>query len=292
LQKHQLKTSFFKILDRLPSSLGYAIYHAVQERMTGSFAAKFEANSKSFHALVKMLNESGLDFTNKNILEIGSGWMPLMPYHLKVDGKCASVFTYDINDHYNNKYIDELNAQYAKDGKLNFDVSSESLHVPTFIEYHPFSNVITADLPEKVDIIFSRFVLEHVTPEDLLAMHVRFSEKYGNEVIILHLISPSDHRAFSDSSLSHYDFLQYSEEEWNRIQTKFDYHNRLRLPQYLSIFEKAGMQLIHLEHDKAELGSKKYELFKKVKLHHDYKKYSEEELTAGSINVLLRPKEK
>jgi hypothetical protein len=288
MNKHQFKSAFFKILDFLPALLGYAIYHKVQERFTASFQSKFSANQKSFEDLKSILQNAGISIANKNILEIGSGWMPLMPYHFKVDGGCNKVYTYDINDHYQNKYIDELNAHYGKLGKLGFEVADTGLHLPDFIDYHPYSNVITADLPQDVDIIFSRFVLEHVTPKDLVAMHKRFAEVYGDKVVIIHLISPSDHRAFSDSSISHYDFLQYSEQEWNQIQTKFDYHNRLRLPQYLAFFEEAGMEVVHLEHDQATPGTAKWEKYKKLIIHPDFREMTDVECTAGSINVLLR----
>jgi hypothetical protein len=288
--KSKAKRLLLKSLDTLPSQAGYSLYHFVQNILGESLEVKVEANARSYSILKDIFEKNDFSINNRTILEIGSGWMPLMPYQFKVEGDCKRVYTYDINDHYQNKYIDELNAHYRKLGKLNFDVSKEGLHLPDFIQYHPHANVITADLPESVDLIFSRFVLEHVTPADLKAMHERFRAQYGKNVYIIHLISPSDHRAFSDASLSHYDFLRYSQKEWNRIQTKFDYHNRLRLPQYVEIFEKAGMEIVHLEHDFAEPGTKKHNLFKQVPIHDDFKKFTEVELTAGSINVLLRPK--
>jgi hypothetical protein len=285
-----LKTAFFKAIDLLPASIGYAIYHQVQERLTSSFLGKIEANARSYTELTKILASQGITIQGKNILEIGSGWMPLMPYHFKVDGGCNKVYTFDINDHYQNKYIDQLNAHYKAAGKLNFDVVKTGLHLPDFIDYRPHGNVITADLPADVDIIFSRFVLEHVTPKDMVAMHKRFAQVYGDQVAIVHLISPSDHRAFSDSSISHYDFLQYSQKEWDGIQTKFDYHNRLRLPQFLALFEEAGMAVEFLEHDQATPGSAKWEKYKKLVIHQDFAAMTDLERTAGSINVLLRAK--
>ena len=76
--------------------------------------------------------------------------------------------------------------------------------------------------------------------------------------------------------------------EWNKIQTKFDYHNRLRLPDYLEIFKKSGFEVLYVEHDTAKDNEEKYKKFKELKIHPDFKKYSEEELTAGSINVMLK----
>ena len=105
---------------------------------------------------------------------------------------------------------------------------------------------------------------------------------------ILHMISPSDHRAYTDKSLSYYDFLKYSKDEWKKQHTKFDYHNRLRLPDYINIFKEAGYEVVSLDYDTCDKNSEKYQKFKELTLHEDYKDYTEEELLAGSINVLLK----
>jgi len=107
--------------------------------------------------------------------------------------------------------------------------------------YNPKQNLITSKLPKNVKLYFSRFVLEHVTPEDI-----------------------------------------------DNIQTKFDYHNRLRLPQYIDIFEEIGFKIAYLDYDKVSKNSKKYEDYKKLKIYSDYAKFKEEHLLAGSINLLLR----
>ncbi|UYW00910.1 hypothetical protein K5I29_10415 [Flavobacterium agricola] len=121
-------------------------------------------------------------------------------------------------------------------------------------------------------------------------MHKKFFLELKKPIRIIHFISPSDHRAFSDNSLSLQDFLQYSQEEWDKIQTKFDYHNRLRLPEYLNIFQKTGFEIEYLEFDNPKKDSFTYEKFKKIKLHDDYKDMSEEDLTAGSIIIILKKK--
>lgn len=273
----------------LPAKWGFALYHAIQKRFTGSFKSKLDANEKSFQTIYRICANNAVEIAEKSVLEIGSGWMPLMPYLLKFRAEVHRIYTYDINFHYQNKYIDELNAHFEREG-IQIKKSQKGLHLPDFVEYHPYQNVIHAKLPENIDLIFSRFVLEHVTPTDIVAMHHHFREAFNDGVYVLHLISPSDHRAFGDATISHYDFLRYSQDEWNRIQTKFDYHNRLRLPQYLKLFEEAGMEVVYVEHDIAEPGSKKHELFKKLTIHPDFAQFSDVELTAGAINILLRAK--
>jgi len=58
------------------------------------------------------------------------------------------------------------------------------------------------------------------------------NKHFKKETYVIHFISPSDLRKHNDSNLSLQVFLQYSKEQWNKIHTKFDYHNRLRLPSF------------------------------------------------------------
>ena len=197
----------------------------------------------------------------------------------------SKIITYDINRHYSNKRIKSTTKHFKK---INFKTQKHSnLEIPDFIDYHPKKNIINATIEKDIKLIYSRFVLEHVTPTDIEKMHKKFYKELNNDIKILHLISPSDHRAYSDKTLSIYDFLKYSQKEWNKIQTKFDYHNRLRLPEYIDIFKKSGFNITYIEHDTVNKKSQKYIKYKELKLHPDYHKFSEMEVLAGSICVLL-----
>lgn len=283
---HNLKSNIFKILDNLPNKIGYYIYHQLQKKSFLNIEDKIKANQNSYEKIKSILRNSKLSLENKNALEIGSGWLPLMPYILKINEKVKTVYTYDINKHYNNKRILMVHS-YFKTDDLELK-KTNGLYLPDFIKYNPKQNLINSELPKNVKLYFSRFVLEHVSPEDIESIHRKLFNAMEEDAAILHLISPSDHRAYSDSSLSYYDFLKYSKNEWDKIQTKFDYHNRLRLPQYIDIFEKIGFKISYLEYDKVSKNSKKYEDYKKLKIHHDYAKFNEEQILAGSISVLLR----
>ena len=271
LKKNKIKSAFFQVLDILPDRWGYAIYHKVQKKFTAPLKVKLEANKRTATKVENLLKDKG-GLKDKIVLEIGAGWMPLMPYFFKFTGGAKRVYAYDINEHYDNKYIDELNKMFTNKFNVDVRVEQKKYHLPSFVEYYPKSNVISSTLPDDIDLVFSRFVLEHVTPDDLVDMHKRFYKEFKDDVYILHLISPSDHRAYTDKSISHYDFLKYSQQQWDKIQTKFDYHNRMRLPQYLNIFEETGFEVVSLEYDTVDKLSEKFEKL------------------AGSINVLLRKK--
>lgn len=284
------KSTLFKTLDILPQKIGFYLYHQIQNMLFKNLDSKIRANEASYKKCQNILEKQGFSLEHKNVLEIGSGWMPMMPYFFKMWGDCSQIYSYDINEHYDTKYIDQLNKSFADRYDYHTEVSDGSKYrLPSFVKYYPKRDISEGELPKDVDLVFSRFVLEHVNPSAMVKMHENLRQ-LKEDTLILHLISPSDHRAYTDKSLSLYDFLKYSQKEWDQIQTKFDYHNRLRLPQYMTLFENTGFEILEIQYDVPEKNTEKYTAFKELQIHEDFKKYKEEELLAGSINVLLRKK--
>jgi hypothetical protein len=290
---HKIKSLIFKSLDILPNKIGYGIYHQLQKFLNrNSVNYKIKTNDSSFKDALKILAAADIQLKDKTIFELGSGWAPIIPYFFLYFEKASNVVTYDINEHYDTKTIAKLNAYFKSEFKIDVATEKGTYQLPKYIEYYPNKNLANSGSlsSDPVDFIFSRFVLEHIPPEELLKIHENFAQKLPKPFHILHMISPSDHRAYNDSSLSYYDFLKYSPEEWEQHHTKFDYHNRLRLPNYLEIFEKAGFEVVSLSYDTCDAASEKYKKFKKLMLHKDFENLTEEELLAGSINVLLKVK--
>jgi hypothetical protein len=138
-----------------------------------------------------------------------------------------------------------------------------------------------------MDVMTTRNVLEHIPPGELELIHRQACQYLKPDGFIIHQISPSDHRAYTDKSLSLWDFLKYSQQEWDRIQTRFDYHNRLRLPDYFKLFTQCGFTISILSFKPARKGQQL-----PGKIHPDFSNFSPEELTAGSIIVILVPDKK
>ena len=284
---HKHKTLIFKVLDVLPSRLGYYIYHRLQDAFSKqSLDYKITSTENSWKVVDRILSDNGLSIKGKHVTEMGSGWLPIFPYFLKLKSDAAQIDTYDINYHYNPKKIKSLNDKIAKTFGLSMNDFKGKHALLTDIEYFPRTPIEEAKL-EKTDLIVSRFVLEHVPPDIMKNAHQCFVNNMKPGAHILHLISPSDHRAYADAQLSLYDFLKYSEAEWNAIQTKFDYHNRLRLPQYLELFADE-FEVVSVAYQSCKKDSKQYEKFYELTIHPDFENYSFEELTAGSINILLK----
>ncbi|MBZ4035797.1 hypothetical protein K6T82_13540 [Flavobacterium sp. 17A] len=287
--KHYVKTSIFKVLSILPDSLGSKIYHQLQNVSENkNVEAKLKSTENTLNTLGQIFLGLNIDLQNKSAIEIGSGWLPISPYILIQKYKLKDIYTFDINEHYQTKNILTFNSLFSK--IFNYDIVVDKKNqypLPENVHYYPSQNIINTEIP-KADIVFSRFVLEHVTPDDITEMHKKFKSSLPKGSYVVHFISPSDHRAYSDNSLSLQDFLKYSSKEWNNIQTRFDYHNRLRLPQYLEIFNSLDLEIVYISHDNPKPNSPQEQKFKSLKIHQDFSKYSEKELTAGSINIVLK----
>ncbi len=283
---NKTKTFIFKTLSFLPGNLGYILYHNLQNiSQSNNLEIKLKSAEKTFNELKNICLTHSIQLKDKTILEIGSGWIPSLPYLFLYNASVKKVLTYDINKHYQEKNLRRFNQLFAK--KKNVVLKIEKNSLPKEIQYFPNENVINCK-DKNVDLIFSRFVFEHVSPKDILLIHEKFKENFKKGTTIIHFISPSDHRAYSDKSLSLQDFLKYSKKEWDGIQTKFDYHNRLRFSEFIKIFKELNMEIIYQNYSIPKKDSKQYKLFKKLTLHKDYKTFSEEDLLAGSIVIILK----
>lgn len=287
--KHYVKTSIFKAISFLPDTLGSKIYHQLQNISENkNVEGKLKSTENTLNIFGRIFSNLGIDLRNKSAIEIGSGWLPISPYILIHKYNLKDVYSFDINNHYQTQNVLKFNSLFSKIYKCDIIVNPNNQYpLPENVHYFPSQNIIDVEIP-KVDIVFSRFVLEHVTPEDILKMHKKFKKSLDKGSYIVHFISPSDHRAYSDKSLSLQEFLKYSPKEWNSIQTRFDYHNRLRLPQYLDIFDSLNLEIAYISHDNPKPNSSQEQKFRNLKLHEDFLKYSEKELTAGSINIVLK----
>ncbi|MDG1715565.1 hypothetical protein [Lacinutrix sp.] len=118
---HQKKTLVLKVLDSLPNKLGYYLYHKIQKKSFKDITKNIKANNNSYSVVKHILNTINIDLKDKNIIEIGSGWLPHMPYLLKIKENYKTIYTYDLNNHYNVKNIEKLNTYFKTCGRTKIN---------------------------------------------------------------------------------------------------------------------------------------------------------------------------
>lgn len=124
----------------------------------------------------------------------------------------------------------------------------ESLRRAYGIQYVAPADARRTSLPDgSVDLICTTSVLEHI-PRDTLREIMRECHRIASTgAIMSHVIDYTDHYAHSDPSIGEYNFLRYSDSEWQRFNPAIHYQNRLRHAEYGEIFDDAGFVPL-LEH--------------------------------------------
>jgi hypothetical protein len=275
----------------LPRRLGNPLYHVLQQAggLVPNCSSHWNFVTRC-DALLCQLSGSGL--AGKTVVELGSGWYPLTPLIVICFG-ARELFSFDLDQHYSRARIAaaaralmRFDAQFARSPML-LDVASTG-RLPAAVKHYPRTDIVVQNAlaGRSVDLAISRAVLEHVEPATIVKIHAasrRWLAPHGHWI---HLISPSDHRAYSDPSLHLVDFLRYSDSEWRTLAgNRFAYHNRLRRPQFAELFEAAGWKIAKQEFSvpPSVLSS-----LAGLPIHADFEKLAPEDLVASSLWFVLR----
>lgn len=262
----------------LPTRSGDALYHRLQTQ-------RGLAPDPAGHVAFLQRLAAHHDVTGMSVVELGSGWFPLTPLLLLARG-ADKVHTYDLNRHYSQKRI-----SIAAGALLDCGVEEPILHtvhrtgvLPNGIDYHPNTDLGRARV-EHADLALSRFVLEHVEPRAIAAIHQASRQWLQGPWI--HWVSSSDHRAFGDPALTNIDFLRYSERRWRLFGgNRFAYHNRLRRPEYRQLFEESGWEPLV---DEAVVDETTVAIAASMRLPDRFGYMSCDDLAAGSLWFVLVP---
>ena len=95
-----------------------------------------------------------------------------------------------------------------------------------------------------IDCAVSVETLEHIPKDDILNILKELRRILRPDGIALMQIDYGDHFKGFDPSISSFNFLTYSEEDWRPFQSRFQYVNRLRHSEYIALFESAGFEVL------------------------------------------------
>lgn len=252
------------IAQKALSGLGMLpLYHRAQQ--IGGRLKDFHPNSRIEYA-AKLAVDIGLEHLDgANVVEIGTGWVPVVPIALHLLG-VRSIKTFDLNPHLQPeltmhalKLFPECLEELAKRSGASIYELERRMHLlsaaRTFqdltqlidLSYHAPEDFSGAGLEaDSVDIIYSNLVLEHVTPEALIRI-LRESHRVSRPgARCWHNVDFTDHYSHTHRGLSHINFLRYSESFWNRIgQNDILYQNRMRRSDYVRLFKRAGYEIVN-----------------------------------------------
>lgn len=200
--------------------------------------------------LIELLRASGTDLRG-DVLEIGTGWLPIIPLLFRLAGAQRLILT-DVERLMDQQTIAKARALLRANMSAISAVlqRSEADLTATLEADFPLEYLVPWDSRSQpsasADIVFSRAVLEHVPPAVLERLVTELGRILRPGGVMCHAIDNSDHWEHQDKSLSRVDFLRY-EDGWFWRLACFGtqaYQNRLRHSDYLRLFAAHGWTAI------------------------------------------------
>ncbi len=202
----------------------------------------------------------------KQVLELGTGWYPIVPIALYLSGadKIVSLdiqswmtkesFLETVQMYQSWQQTDRLQSYLSQidpkrwtlligllDAEEHMDLEAlcQVIGLSTFLQdarHTPFAD-------QSFDFICSNNTFEHIYPDILQAILAEFKRLVKQDGLMSHFIDLSDHFAHFDQSITIYNFLQFSPQQWRFIDNRIQPQNRLRWPDYLAMYNELGLPI-------------------------------------------------
>lgn len=244
---------------------GHTLYRFLQTRSRFHTSTdRFEKKRDQALHIVDVAERSGVSMANATVVEIGTGWVPLLPAIAWLLG-ADRVYTVDLNRHLlhsaarrvlrwlvdSESSLRELQVRgdsrvvQERAGRLRACKDPLSIFGNTDLIYQAPCDARQLELPDSsVDLVCSNVTLENIPKpvlEGIFCETARLLKPNGRAV---HRVDLSDHCSHSDRSISRVNFLRYSDDQWLRMAGQgICYHNRLRAPEYRDLVRSSQLEL-------------------------------------------------
>ena len=300
------KTTAFRVLSSIPG--GPSVYRFAREHLTKSLDPRPDRVKQKLDVGIMYLDalaaHNKLDLLlNGTHLDFGSGWHPTIPflfYSMGVQRQCL----FDLMPVLNRRMVEQTLATFRSvvidpawprhsrlkrippemqqtDWRKYLDQLGISYHAP-YAESVP-------KLAEQIDVITSTIVLLYIPVEPLRWCIEQIHKCLKPGGLFLATIHLRDLYADSDKTISDYNHLQYSPEEWdNKINSALMSHNRLKARDYRELLENAGFTLPVFD---VEVGTEAHlKQLDSIRIHPYFSRYSGEELAARHLFFIAQKK--
>jgi SAM-dependent methyltransferase len=303
-QLHRLKQV---LLEPVPLALRRRL-----QDLRGSTRLDLETDYPRKAAFLRRILNQGLEVEGRSVLEIGTGWHPVLPLLLSLAGAEQVVGT-DLNPWMTRRSLEEtlralrpLAGRVAEDLALPREECGERLDAwlractdPALstttvlararLEYRaPLDARRTPFSDREFDYLVSYNVLEHVPPgaiREIARESERILRPGGHH---LHHIGPGDHFSHVDEAVSSVNFLRFSPRAWRLIGgAGKSYQNRLRCVDYGRIFADEGFEVIYEE---IALDGEALRQIREgvLRPHEAFAAYTPEELAGNMVDIFCR----
>jgi SAM-dependent methyltransferase len=248
---------------------------------------------------------SAIDLRAARVVEIGSGWQPIIPLLYALAGTSEVIMT-DLK----RLCHPETLAATLQSLLLHQGLIAEQLRIPEpaldrfrvdtakepldrslrrfSIRYLAPCDFRNPAFPSgSVDAVVSRAVLEHVPPEIIREIFREAWRILRPGGVMCHFIDNSDHWEHGDKSIPRIHFLKYSDSAFRWMQSNGLYQNRLRHSQYGDLLRSAGFRI---EREERIVDGESVKILEAFPVAAEFRSFTKEDLAAlDSCYLVSRP---
>ena len=136
------------------------------------------------------------------------------------------------------------------------------------------------------DFVSSTSTLEHIHEQDIIPILNETYRILKPGAILSMIIDYQDHWSYFDKSISIYNFLKYSDLEWEKFNPSLHFQNRLRHKDYLNIISKTNFKI--MEDIPIPASDTEIKTLENLKLNTKYTNYSIDELSIKCSHIILK----
>jgi len=284
----QAKARAFNALSVIPfgSSLHYLLQRYVTRRLPRPEKQITAIYGRAQNLLEQYAIYGARTVDTSTFYEFGSGRDLVVPLAVSACGANRFI-TMDIERLAKLDLVQANASVIAKLSNLSRPVFSswEELERSWSIDYRaPADARATGMESNTIDCAVSVETLEHIPKDDILNILKELRRILRPDGIALMQIDYGDHFKGFDPSISSFNFLTYSEDDWRPFQSRFQYVNRLRHSEYIALFESAGFEVLVAYPDRRPVDPAIVE-----RLAPSFKAFSEEDLFTLGALIVARP---
>jgi hypothetical protein len=291
----RVKALAFSVLSRFPFQSRIRVF--LQKRF-GALSCDWPVDRTLSYGrtLAMVCRKCGCPLDGKTTMEIGTGWVPLIPVFFWLCGS-RSCHTYDIDrllsedialralrsavDFLSEKGWEEVYSERLEALKSALGGGLEQVLELCNIQYHAPADAAKTSLESgSVDVVFTNNVLEHVSPRILYMLFNEIRRLLSTNGVTVHIVDLSDHYSHSTSSTPLLNFLRYPEWQFRWINNRWLYQNRLRPHHYKELLLETGLNAIYWD---VQIDQASVEFVRKTRLAPQFRGLSEEELCASAL---------
>jgi SAM-dependent methyltransferase len=292
----QRKSQVLRVLSALPR--GHDLHYLFQRFVTKSLPVSDDALASSVRTakthIDNVLPLATRPLDEQTWFEFGAGWnlaLPLANCGFGVKSQIVIDIRPLIRTSLLNDAVRRLRAKHFEtllDRDLPEADTVNALRSRYGIHYQAPSDARATGLaPGSIDVVTSTSTLEHIGAEDIEPIFRECRRVLRDDGVMSMYINYKDHYAAVDSTITPYNFLQYSPEEWSGHSPALHFQNRLRHVDYVRMLERTGFEIISVN-PVTIVGPEELKILQATTLDPAFQNYGIDELATQDAFIVAR----